>query len=227
MKKIRRVVSVLLIALMFVSVAAPQTFAASKTKKMKTYMTIVSGDYAYCNTYKGIYRVNLKTKHKKLLVKVENPNLEYITGMKLYNGCIYYLVDPYSTYYDEDDNNILYSIKTTGKAKRKLGEVWDYAISKNTIYYSVMTSYEPFECKYKQMKLNGKNKKKSSYKPKMIYKESNKKGYYVDRVLEDSYYEETEYDLLLNETYTEYLVRPKGKKIMLCSYVRSSYDDAE
>lgn len=185
MKTIRKILSVLLMVMLFVSVAAPQSFAASKTKKMKTYRTIVKGKYAYCTTYKGIYRVNIKTGKKKLLVK-ENGALNgwKYTNLKLYKGYLYFTEDR-----DDNYNHVLYRVKTSGKSRKELGAVKSYAISDGKIYYTMMKDEDPDDdlgpgnIVKKQMKLNGKNKKKSKYDVKMTLKKTNKKGYYVRKDL--------------------------------------------
>jgi len=226
-KSLRKLLLVLLIAMLFVSIAAPQSFAASKTKKMKTYTTVVKGKYAYCTTYKGIYRVNIKTGKKKLLVK-ENAayNGWKYKNLKLYKGYLYFVEDR-----ADDGNYVLYRVKTSGKSKKELGAVLSYAISDGKIYYTVMKDDDPENFVKKQMRLNGKNKKKSKFNVRMTSKKTNKKGYFVYKDL-------IEYDSEDGwETYGEWLMLGWDKnKVdledapsrLLCKYtIYDAYDDYE
>ena len=71
------------------------------------------------------------------------------------------------------------------------------------------------------MKLNGKGKKKSSYKVVLKEKKSNKAGYYITPVLTKKvpHYDEDLGVYDYDEYYTEYLVTPSGGKIALDDYV--------
>lgn len=155
---------------------------------------------------RGVYKVNLKNGSAKLFVQSIDPESgATIDAMKLYKGYLYY-IDGTSVYPS------LYRIKLSGKNKKFLGNAISYAISDGKIYYRVQNRKTEKIVK-KSMKLNGKNKKKSNYKVVMKWKKSNKKGYYVDPVLthtdNDNNY----------EYYTDFLITPSGKKIMLSNYM--------
>ena len=200
----RTLIIALLLTISFVSVPTPEAFAASgNMKKGKIYDVVVKGKYAYCSTFKGVYKVNLKTGSKKRFVK--GRNLGYL---KVCKGYLYY----------KDNDGIagnLYRIKLSGKGKKKLANVINYAIVHGKIYYT--TSGGISKC----MKLNGKSKKKSNYQADMRWKASNKKGYRVKKVIENQEFAyDYEYgdEYLVSETDAEYLVTPSGKRIKLCVY---------
>ncbi len=191
----------LVLALLLSSVVT--SYAASGTKKMTLYTDVIkSGKYAYCCTYNGIYRVNLKTKKVKQILKDDGTfDVNPPDSMKLYKGYIYYTTAA-------PMGSTLGRVKTNGKNNRLLASIWDYAISKNKIYY---TGYD-FENENpdgikRVMSLNGKNEKKCSYEVINKYKRSNKKGYKVITKIKPI----DEYESI--DTY--YLVTPNKKKIKL------------
>lgn len=71
MKKI--LVSIILALALVVTCFTPAAYAASKggTKKMSVYDSVIkSGNYAYCSTPTGIYKVNIKNKKTQRLIKL-------------------------------------------------------------------------------------------------------------------------------------------------------------
>ena len=204
------------------------SFGASGTKKMTVYEQVIkSGKYAYCITYDGVYRVNLKTLKKKLIYKsiyrnelyskdlldnyeegLETNNVRYI---KLYKKYIYLYEDG------------LRRVSISGKHRKTLdtkAPMIGYAIHKNRIYYIIQDEDEPW-IKYKrQMKLNGKSKKKGLYYAEAKFKRTNKKGYRVktkDKVVSTETYTDAEgfeQTRLIVES-TQWLVTPNGTKVEL------------
>ena len=218
---VRMAAAVLMIAVLIITMSAPQAQAASgKTKKMTVYsQVIVKGKYAYCSSRFGIYKVNLNSGSAYLLVRTNKmPELDRRPyGFKISRGYLYYFCGLGAL---TDDT--LYRIKTSGKHNKRLANAADYAISKGKIYYTTY-GLNPDKCKKKQMKLNGKSKKSTRYKAKNKYNTSNKRGYYVERSLVNttSSYEYDYYGdsyISVDEYYNDYLVTPGGKRIYLCSY---------
>ena len=215
LRLVRSLIASLLIALMVVSLSAPEAVAkSSKTKTITAYrQVVVNGNYAYCAAYDGLYKVNLKTETKKLMVPAAPDADSSVGRMKIYKGYLYYV----------DWSNQLYAklhrIKLSGKNKKFLANIVDYAISNNKIYYIAETKYE--KRIKKSMKLNGKGKKKSSYKVVLKEKKSNKAGYYISSVLTKKvpHYDEDLGVYDYDEYYTEYLVTPSRGKIALDDYV--------
>lgn len=180
-----------------------EAFAASSKVKQSTVYSdvIVRGNNAYCYTAIGIYRVNLKTKAKKLVVKQDS-----WFGFGSYTGWTFKMHDGFF-YFTSGTTAItqgLYRAKYNGKSEKALADIFDYVIQDNTIYYSTYSRNSSDCTVYRKMSLNGKNKKKSSYKVQNIVKKSNKKGYKLKRN-----YGETR--------ATEYLITPSGKRIKLYS----------
>ena len=219
----RMAAAVLIIAVLIITMSAPQAQAASgKTKTSTVYdQVIVKGKYAYCAAYRGIYKVNLKKGTSKILKKTGGLPEVYNAprSMILYHGYIYFDSSTSSR-----SKEPLCRIKTSGKGYKYLANAETYAISKGKIYYVPFVSG-----KNKQMKLNGKGKRKIDCKIKQRHKITNKKGYYVDSSLKNTYYTnekiDSQYDsVIAHEYYYEYLVCPSGKRIFLCSYNLSHYE---
>ena len=154
------------------------TFAASKTAKMKAYDQVIkSGNTVYCAGAEGLYKVKVKkgkVVSKKLLSRAESFGAySYYSGMKKKGGHIYAQVST------EGPAFYLDRIKTKSGAYKTLEGANDqgpivYAIKSKKIYYKAQDSKTK-----KVMKLNGKNKKKTSTKPVMKHAKSNAKGYSV------------------------------------------------
>lgn len=190
--RIKSVLAVAVVmAMIFTSMAVPSFAAGGKTKKMTVYSDVlVSGNYAYCAGFVGLYKVNLNTGKKTCLVK-RNPSF-MIHAMKKKGSYIYYEVNgPIS--------NDLYRVKTNGKNGKKLYDGMDtkamesYVILDRKIYITYGNN------KNKVMNLDGSSKKKTSVKAKMIEKVSNKKGYKVIEKAKGDY-------------FYYYLKYPSGKK---------------
>ena len=173
-KKIAAFVLSLAIAVSFMPA---NTFAAS-TAKMTSYDQVIkSGSTVYCAGAEGIYKVKVKkgkVVSKKRLVDAESFGAySYYSGMKKKGKYIYTQSSSEGTLFS------LVRVRTSnGKCKtlasaNDKGEI-NYAIKKSKIYYK--PSYGGAK---KAMKLNGKNKKKTSVKPVMKHRKSNAKGYKV------------------------------------------------
>lgn len=213
----------ILIVLVFSLVlsSAVTSFAASGTKRMTVYNQVIkSGKYAYCATPKGIYKVNLKTKQKKLIAKDEVFEIYPPGEMKLHKGYIYYTTGG-------GTSSDLCRVRTDGKKHRSLHSIWNYAIKNNRIYF---TDYDydngnPKGVK-RSMTLNGKSVKKSPYKISNKIKKSNKKGYRVttNTTVLDREYDYYSGDVIVTENTKYYLVTPDKTKIKLCSIKTEFYE---
>ena len=174
-KKFLACIMVLAIAVAFMPA---NTFAASKTAKMKAYDQVIkSGNTVYCAGAEGLYKVKVKkgkVVSKKLLTRAESFGAySYYSGMKKKGGYIYAQISTEGTSFYLD------RIKTKSGAYKTLAGSEDqgpvvYAIKGKKIYYKATDSKTK-----KVMKLNGKNKKKTSTKPVMKHAKSNAKGYSV------------------------------------------------
>lgn len=215
----KRILSIVLIMTLFISLAAPMSFAASgKTKKMKVYSVVKKGDYCYCNPDGGrkIYRTNVKTgKIKKYKIPCWGAN-----NCKIYKGYLYYVGTV-----DLDDDALydfpLYRMNLkTGKSKKLFvaknahyDENFRYAISKSRLYVYYRPLNEDFDVirtVKKVMKLNGKAKKNTKFKIKQVFRESNAKGYSL-------YYDESKLDES-GEGWIKVYLKTPGRKIFLKKY---------
>ncbi len=204
------------------------SYGASGTKKMTAYEQVIkSGKYAYCITYDGVYKVNLKTWTKKLIYKskyrnklVSNDYLDnYEKGLETNN--IDYIKKHKNYIYLFEDG--LRRVSTAGKHKKTLdtkAPAMGYAIYKNKIYYITQNDDKPWITHKRQMKLNGKSKKKGPYYAETRTKKTNKKGYRIktkDKVVSTETYmdrdgfEQKRFVILS----TQYLVTPSGKQVEL------------
>ena len=199
----RRIIIVTLIAVLCIGCLTAASFGATKKKKETLYNVYVKGKYAYCGAYGGVYKVNLKTGSAKKLVAITDC---YNADLTYYKGYIYYI---YS-----DNIRSICRVKTSGKNNKVLAKGFEFAISKNKIYYVTPKGGHYHGKKLnRKMNLNGKHKKSTKYKAVNKYKMSNKKGYKII-----SKYERTSYDPEFDEYVEyerEYLVTPKGKKVKL------------
>lgn len=208
MKRFTAVCIALIMAVTLFSACLTESDAASKTKKMTVYTQVMkSKSTVYCTDNAGIYKVNLKTGKVKRIAKI----LSFVTTMKLKNGYVYYLAN-YEAGYSE-----LCRVKTTGKKKKRLAaDVSAFAIKGSKIYYREYymedLDDEDYTYRNKKMKLNGKSKKGTSYRPVSISKKTNAKGYKViKKYSEDFSYNPDGYMI-------SYLKKPNGKKIKLGKY---------
>lgn len=208
-RRYRRSLSVLLMAAMLFTSFTVVSFGASGTKKTTLYSDVlVSGSYAYCSVPTGIYRVNLKTNKVQRIV--DNSEDYEITGalfgMKIHKKYLYYM----ST---GGVGSPLYRIRKSGGKAKFLDVVYDYAIKNGKIYYECY-DYKKENNAKKVMKLNGKSKRKSSYKVKAKYKKTNKKGYslrYVNTGKREYYADYEEYLPVIES----YLVRPGKSNVLI------------
>ena len=99
--------------------------------------------------------------------------------------------------------------------------MYNYAIKNGKIYYECY-DYKTENDAKKVMKLNGKSKRKSSYKVRAKYKNTNKKGYslrYVNTGKREYYADYEEYVPVVES----YLVRPGKSNVLINRY----YDVSE
>ena len=152
----KRITAIILIATLILGCFTVASFGASPKKKMTSYYEVLKkGNTVYCSAGNGIYKVNLKKRQAKRLVTIDADPNGTAYGMKLHKGYLYY-IEPGPML------NHLYRIKTNGKGSKYLGLVSDYVISKNKIYYESY-NLDSWKTIRRQMKLNGKSKKKSKY----------------------------------------------------------------
>ena len=211
----RRIVSLLLITVLILGCFTTVSFGASKKKKMTVYYQVCKvGDVAYCSSEHGLFKADLKNGKS---ITVYDEVICEAGGMKEYKGYLYFI--DYG-----DISGDLYRVKiSNNKVQRLASVVNEYAISKKKIYYVGYANIEGSKVKKRVMKLNGKGKKKSSYKVANKYKASNVKGYYIQSKMISKVWK-TYVDDLDGETkgyweykYTDYLVTP-DKQIPLCTY---------
>lgn len=193
-KKFLACIMVLAIAVAFMPA---NTFAASKTAKMKAYDQVIkSGNTVYCAGAEGLYKVKVKkgkVVSKKVITRAESFGAySYFKGMKKKGSYIYVQSSTEGTLYCLD------RIKTKSGACKTLASANDqgpivYAIKGKKIYYKA--SYSKTK---KVMKLNGKHKKKTSTKPVMKHSKSNARGYSV--IMKEK-----------GDKVVTYLKTPKGK----------------
>ena len=179
--------------------------AATKVKKGSVYNEVIKiGKYAYCSSGYTLYRVNLKRNKVKTLYAPRPWTGDYFVGsMRLKGKYLYYIFG------GENVTDIYRLNLKTGKRKRLTGGngvIYDYVISGKRIYYRSMlwTKNEPTVRRV--MKCNGKSKKKTNYRAKMVRKNTNKagKGYRVVGKYVDS-------------VWRAWLTNPNGKKVYLGS----------
>lgn len=201
----KRITAIILIATLILGCFTVASFGYSPKKKMMVYNDVLKkGNTVYCSAGGGIYKVNLKTKQVRRLVWIDPDYHDTAYGMKLHKGYLYYInPSPMIGY--------LYRIKTNGTGNKYLAMVHYYAISKNKIYYE-SSNLDSWKRIHRQMKLNGKSKKKSKYTVKKKSKRTNAKGYgiYIQKngtVREYDDYDDEPYYVY---KYTDYLKTPKG-----------------
>ena len=162
---------------------AGEAHAASKSaKKMTVYDSVIkNGNTVYCSDRFAIYKVNLKTKSVKRLVKKIGYWDEYYYAMKKKGNYIYALYDM------QGDCENLYRISINGGGQKKLNKhqmiINKYYIKGKKLYYSGLKMDYDTQVRVVS-KLNGSNVKKTKKKFSMKQKETNSdaKGYstYVD-----------------------------------------------
>ena len=178
----------ILVALMVAVMFFPQP-ASAATKSMKVYnQTIKIKTYVYCTDEQNVFRVSLKNGQVKMLTANSYNSERTIYAMKSKGKYIYFI--------DGSDHmtgaTIMRVKKSTAHSNRTLAHtdgLSAYAISKSKIYYHSDDGK-------RVMKLNGKSKKKTKVKAKMIQKNRNAKGYSVVTYND-------------GDTFTSYLKTPK------------------
>lgn len=188
----------ILISMMIVAIAIAfmpvNTFAASKTEKTKFYEVYKDGNTVYCATTKAIYKVKVTDKGKyKSKEKIAKAGEHlYIRNLKKKGEYLYVTANT------EGTPMMLGRVKTDGGKIKNLvtEELEGVAIKGKKIYYSYYS--DSGKLVKKEMKLNGKDKKKSKVKPVSVDKRTNAKGYKLIVKYHDDY-----------EVY--YLKTPKGK----------------
>lgn len=201
-----------------VSVTALPTYAAGGKKvKMAGYNAFKKGSNVYCAAHKGLYKYNIKTGSLKKLASANPETYEFIDGVKVYKGYVYYVAGNAIT-------APLYRIKTNGKGKKRIGAVIEYGIRNNKIYYTTLNN-KTGKTEKKQMNLNGKYKKKSRFKIKRPKARSNNKAYYVENVTlsKDRFLYNGEW--MIREHLADYLIIAGGNKVLLCQYDDEYYDE--
>ena len=219
----KRILSVFIIMTLFISMAAPASFAASgKTKKMKVYTDVIKvGNNVYCNLNGDyIYKVNLKTGKKTKLMTNNNKHSYGVEYMSYHKGYLYYVTsNSFDKFKYSDIGRKLYRIKVKNKkrtclytAKEDPDASFRYAVKGKTVFTQYKKAInDDYDTKLvrKKMKLNGKSKKNSKVKVKMTEKTSNKKGY---SLICDTH--EMEDDL----GYVTCYLKTPGKKIKILRY---------
>ncbi|MBQ9014923.1 MAG: hypothetical protein IJ109_02280 [Firmicutes bacterium] len=178
LKKLAACIMVMAIAVAFMPTSA---FAGSKTVKMTaSNKVVINGDYAYCAGASGIYKVKVK-KGKATSIKrlVKNNEVfgaySYYDAMKKKGKYLYYREGGEGTVGYINRVNV-----SSGKQKSlaMIGFQGDYVIKGKKIYYYKYDEESDNPPK-REMKLNGKNKKKSSKKAVLKTRTSNEPGYTV------------------------------------------------
>lgn len=223
--KSRKQIAVILITalavLLFMTLQADNVNAASKTKKMTVYTSVLkSGETVYCCSTKGLSEVDLETGEVTLMEDAEWYGYCGYTDMKKKGHYLYYFFEGSSaistTLYRTDLNTGKTQKLAEGTFDGKAPYVTSYAISGNKLYVSgyYMGKDKPWK---RVMKLNGKSKKKTSVRAKNKEKKSNCTGYKV-----------VEYgDIEEYETVDCYLMTPQGDRFFLGEAEPESYDDDE
>ena len=195
-KRIMSFLMVLMIAVAFLPAEA--SAASGKVKMTGCDQVLKSGNIVYCAGSEGIYQVGVdnagRVTNVRMLHRSETMgNYSYFYGMKLKGKYLY------AQYMTEGTPFGLCRVHVaTGKYKT-LASVNDkgsveYAIKGKKIYFKAKSSK-----KGKVMKLNGKSKKKTSTKPKMIHVNSNDPGYSL--IIAEQEITHPDYDEYLETTY--------------------------
>ena len=195
----KRIMSFLLVLMIAVAFLPAEASAASgKVKMTGCDQVLKSGNIVYCAGSEGIYQVGVdnagRVTNVRMLHRSETMgNYSYFYGMKLKGKYLY------AQYMTEGTPFGLCRVHVaTGKYKT-LASVNDkgsveYAIKGKKIYFKAKSSK-----KGKVMKLNGKSKKKTSTKPKMIHVNSNDPGYSL--IIAEQEISHPDYDEYLETTY--------------------------
>ena len=161
-KLLKRYLAVFLGLLLFLSpVISSVSDAASNSSTSTSTLSAKSGDYVYYSVYNKIYRINTKTKKKKLIL--HKKNWWSFDDMVVYKGYIYAVADTCQG--TGEDHTYIYRVKTDG-TKGKLLDKGNYLnLYNGKIYYkkySYNTSnfYDTFKDRgIYRMNLDGSGKK--------------------------------------------------------------------
>ena len=199
----------ILTLIMTVNLAATDTFASSKKIKSDCYNCIKSGNTVYCNDRGKVFKVNLTTRKATLLKTIDCGYMikkgKYLYFNTVSTTCIY--------------KYRIYRLNTkTGKGKY-LTKVLDmdgghsFSIKGNYIYYEYWTSSG--KTKYMKMRLNGKGKHKTSYRPTGKCKQANVKGYSINFSYKSTWFGVGPYNYYLMTPMGNILLesRPEGPYI--------------
>lgn len=222
----KRILSIFLIMTLFISMAAPMSFAASgKTKKSKVYTDCVKvGNNVYCNLDGDyIVKVNIKTGKKTKLFKTTDNSSYGVENMCYHKGYLYFCAPKsFNNFKYCDVGRVLYRVNVKTKklkwlynAKEDFDGSFKYAVSGKNIYTQYKKAVnDDFKLKMTRvkMKLNGKSKKNSKVKIKMTEKVSNKKGYRLIRDKHEFKNKDDEYG------YITYYLKTPNKKIKIGRY---------
>ena len=187
----------IILLMLIVALAFTLEPSMAATKKMTVYSQVYkTGSTAYCLGDSGIYKVNLKTKAVKRIVKTTRHSQPM--NIKKKGSYIYYI-----NFLPGDYSLCRVHIKT-GKKKTLAYGVAGYAISGKKIYYGKY-NYDTNKTSKRVMKLNGKNKKKTSIRGDFKEKKTNVKGYKII----------TQYPDEEGVSSKDWLKTPSGEKIYL------------
>lgn len=214
-KKVRiAIILSIVVSLIFSSMTV--SYGATKTKRMNVYdEVIVKGNYAYCSTPEGLYKVNIDTLYKKRLIRSD----EYtpISSMRIYKGYIYF-------FRGGPIMSNLYRMKLNGKNKKRLRQVCDYVISGGMIYYTTYNS--SFTKTFRRvMKRNGKGVKVSKYNVCSKSKPTNKSGYRVREMTAKEYINDPNIEVA--DFNVCVLTRPGERPILLYTWYPEDEDEIE
>lgn len=154
-------------------------YAAAKPRTMKTYGSIKSGNLVYGIGSSGIYKVNIKTKKVRRLVKLLENDWISTNSLAKKGNYLYYIGGgpASSSLYRVNINNAKRKCLFSGVGGVNDREVVGYIIYKNKIYVHYLD--RNFKHKYTIMNLNGTSKKQTKVIVKNKGVRTNNKSYYV------------------------------------------------
>ncbi len=182
----RQLISLTLVFIVAIAFTASPAFAASKVRMTVYDQVIKSGNYVYCPAEgDGFYKVRMQEDEVvqdgvQRLVRTHfvRGGYTYNMHMKKMGKYLYYIEGSEGTYYKLRRVNL-----TTGKRQMVANYGTEYAIRGHKIYAQISKdNWEDSYTRYRVMKMDGKNKKKTSARPAMKTKRSNVKGYSVSYV---------------------------------------------
>lgn len=207
----RKIVMILVAAVVAVAFMPASAFAGSKAVKMTSYDDVIkSGKTVYCSSSSGIYKVTLKKgKPKKVKGLVKYARQTNVIKMKKSGKYLYYNESEFSTN-PEDQIYNLKRMKTSGAKKKTYARSIDgpifYALKGKNIYFELMEArqvgeddWDDYMIDYVMKQTGSLTKKETDKYPKMKCKKTNKKGYKIIEVVSGNYIK-------------TYLKVPKAKK---------------